>query len=442
MTRRLFALFLLSLLLAACTPAAPTPLPTPTLVPTPVPDVLYVDPDRDLGEISPYVLGSNYGPMHAVPPAMMSWALESGITALRFPGGAWGDSVDLQPFQIDQFMAFCEQMGATPTISVRLLGGTPEAAAALVRYTNIEKDYGVVYWSIGNEPTLYESQTGEPYDTVRFNQEWRAIAEAMLRVDPHIQLMGPELHQWGTDYASTPKDSAGRDWMTEFLRANGDLVDVVTVHRYPLWRPGGQMVTIPEMRANTQEWTDLVVYLRSLIWETTGRDLPIAFTEVNSSPTAVMMGEATPDSYYNAVWYADVLGQLITQHVFMVNQWVLSQRSTGLGLFYGNEIRPTYYTFRMYDHFGGRLIYSASGVPDLSIYAARREDGALTLMVINLGDSPQTVRLEIAGLTPAQAEVWRLDHSHHAESLGTQPIAADGLLDLPPQSVTLYIITP
>jgi hypothetical protein len=442
MKPRLFALFLLLGVLAACVPAAPTPLPTPTVVPTPVPDVLYVDPGRDLGTVSPYVLGSNYGPMHAVPPDMLPLALESGITALRFPGGAWGDVVDIQPFQIDQFMAFCEQMGATPTISVRLLGGTPEAAAALVRYTNREKHYGVVYWSIGNEPTLYESQTGEPYDTVRFNQEWRAIAEAMLAVDPHIQLMGPELHQWGGDLASTPKDSAGRDWMTEFLRANGDLVDVVTVHRYPLYRSAGQMVTIPEMRANTQEWTGLVVYLRRLIWETTGRDLPIAFTEVNSSPTGVMGGEATPDSYYNAIWYADVLGQLITQHVFMVNQWVLSQRSTGLGLFYGSAVRPTYYTFRMYAHFGSQLIYSASGVADVSIYAARRQDGALTLMVINLGDDSRAVRLQIAGLAPTEAEVWRLDRSHNAESLGVQPLIADGSLDLPPQSATLYIIAP
>ncbi len=41
---------------------------------------------------------------------------------------------------------------------MRLLDGTPEKAAELVRYTNIEKKYGVVYWSIGNEPNLFAEQ--------------------------------------------------------------------------------------------------------------------------------------------------------------------------------------------------------------------------------------------------------------------------------------------
>jgi hypothetical protein len=407
-----------------------------------VADVLYVDPGRSLGPLSPYLLGTNYGPMHAVPLEVMPLAVEAGITALRFPGGAWGDSIDIQNFQVDQFMDFCEQMNAIPTISVRLLGGTPEAAAELVRYTNIEKDYGVVYWSIGNEPTLYEEQTGDPYDTVRFNEEWRAIAEAMLAVDPDIQLMGPELHQWGTSLASTPKDSAGRDWMTEFLLANGDLVDVVAVHRYPLWRPGGQQVTIPEMRANTAEWTGLVTYLRELIHETTGRDLPVAFTEVNSSPTGVMGQVASPDSFYNAIWYAEVLGQLGDQGVFMVNQWVLSQRAGGLGLFYGSQVRPTYYTFRMYAHYGSERLYAASGVDEVTVHAAATEDGALTIMVINLSDSDRSVSLQIAGMSPAEAGVWLLDASHNAESLGVQSWPSDGILDLPAQSVTLYVITP
>ncbi|MBN2385402.1 MAG: hypothetical protein JXB85_00150 [Anaerolineales bacterium] len=428
----------LLVLLAACNPS-PTSLPTSTVVPTPMPGVLYVDPGRELGEISPYLYGSNYGPMHAVPMEMMPVALDAGVTALRFPGGAWGDVVDIQFFQVDQFLSFCEQMNAIPTISVRLLGGTPEAAAELVRYTNLEKDYGVVFWSIGNEPTLYESQTGEPYDTLRFNREWRSIAEAMLAVDPDIQIMGPELHQWGTSPDTTPKDSAGRDWMTEFLIANGDLVDVVTVHRYPLYRAAGQAVTFEELRLNTREWTDLVTYLRGLIWELTGRDLPIAFTEVNSSPTGVMGGDTTPDSFYNAIWYADVLGQLGQQRVLMVNQWVLSQRSTGLGLIYGNQVRPTLYVFQLYSHFGSRLVQASSGISDVTVYAALRNDGTLTIMVINLTDREQSVPLRVAGRTPVEAEVWLLDASHNAEGLGLQPLPADGTLILPPQSATLFV---
>jgi alpha-L-arabinofuranosidase len=379
--------------------------------------------------------------MHAVPLEMIPVVMDLGLTALRYPGGAWGDSVNIKPFQIDMFLDFCNQMGALPTISVRLWGGTPEQAADLVRYTNVEKEYGVIYWSIGNEPTLYEEDTGEVYDTVRFNQEWRAIAEAMKAEDPNIKLMGPELHQWEADLETTLKDSSGRDWMTEFLKANGDLVDVVTVHRYPLWKPVGSP-TIQEMRDNTQEWPQLVTYLDGLIQEITGRGIPIAFTEVNSSPTGAIGQESSPDSFYNAIWYADVLGKLIQEDVFMVNHWVISQRSTGHGLIQGTNIRPTLYTFQIYKHFGNQQVYTASDLADVTVYAAKRQDETLTIMVINLSDVEQEVPLKVKGVQPSKADVWLLDSSHNAENLGEQSFTSDNIITLPAQSVTLYAIAP
>jgi alpha-L-arabinofuranosidase len=261
----------------------------------------------------------------------------------------------------------------------------------------------------------------------------------MKKADPTIKLMGPEIHQWNDNYAATPKDSAGRDWMTEFLKANGDLVDVVTIHRYPLFAPN-QPVTVQDLRENTRKWTGEVEYLRKVIRETVGHDLPIAITEINSDPSAAMMQETTPDSFYNAIWYADVLGQLMNADVFMVNQWVLSQRGTGLGLLYGTTIRPTFYVFPLYKNFGNEQVYAASGVKDVDIFAAKRKDGALTLMVINLSDTEQRVPLQVKGVKLTNAEVWLLDATHSAENLGTQTFPADGKVVLPSQSVTLYVI--
>jgi hypothetical protein len=452
MKRLCFITLTVVLFLAACGPQVPpatatatiiptaTPFPTPTIAPTPVPGVLYVDPGIGLGPISPYIYGTNYGPAQAIPLGMLPLIMDSGFTALRFPGGAWGDRNNLQNFNIDQFMGFCKQMGALPTISVRLRQGTPEAAAGLVRYANIEKKYGIVYWSIGNEPTLFAAELQETYDTERLNKEWRAIAEAMKAVDPSIKLIGPDLHQWEASYETTLKDSSGRDWMTEFLKANGDLIDVVTVHRYPLAMSGTQNVTIEMMRENTRKWTGEITYLRSLIRETTGRDIPMAFTEVNSNPSGAFGGAATPDTFYNAIWYADVLGHMIQQRVFMVNYWVISQRTGGLGLISGSTIRPTLYVFHLYKHFGSELVYAASGVENVNVYAAKREDGALTVLVINLLDTGQRVPLQVQGLELDRAEIWLLDATHNAENLGAQQFPADGVLELPGQSATLYII--
>ena len=456
MKRLSLAAALIFILLAACAPAGtatpvtiaatPTPLPTltptPTILPTAMPGALTVDPAIDLGPISPYLYGTNYGPMQAVVPERMSLVEQAGFTALRFPAGAWSDAMDLLPFQVDMFMTFCKQVGAIPTITVRLLNGKPETAAALVRYTNIEQKYGVVYWSIGNEPSLYEAQHNGPYDTVTFNQQWRAIALAMKAVDPAIKLMGPEIHQWNDSLATTPKDSAGRDWMTEFLKANGDLVDIVTVHRYPMYSPTNGQVTVQQLRENTKKWAVQIDYLKSLVRQVTGRDLPVAYTEINSDPSAVMFNPASPDSFYNAIWYADVLGQMLQAKVFMVNQWVISQRSTGLGLLYGADIRPTFYVFPLYKNFGSEQVFAASGSPDVDIFASKRPDGALTLMVINLADTQQVLPLKVQGVTLGQADVWLLDATHNAEALGLQTLPADGRLTLPAQSATLYVLTP
>lgn len=452
MKRSILLACTLSLLLAACAPvttplpeATPEPTVAPTatalITPTTTPNTLMVDPAIPLGPISPYLFGTNYGPMHAVTLEVMPLVEQAGFSILRFPGGAWTDAVDIKSFQIDQFIDFCKQVGAEPHISVRLLGGSAEKAAELVRYTNIQKKYGVIYWSIGNEASIYTQlkQADYDYTVENLNADWRPIAEAMKAVDPSIQLIGPDIHQWNLDLASTPKDSAGRDWMIEFLKVNGDLIDIVSVHRYPMYSPNNP-VTDQALRENTRRWAGEIDYLRQVMRENLGRELPIAFTEVNSDPSSTILQEASPDTFYNAIWYADVLGQMMNADVFMVNQWVISQRSGGLGLFSGSTIRPTFYVFPLYKNFGSEQVYAASGVTDVDIFAARRADGALTLMVINLSDSEQTVPLQIAGMNPAAAEVWLLDVEHNAENLGSQPFPADGTVSLPAESATLFVI--
>ena len=182
---------------------ASTPIPTSIPAPTPIPGALYVDATQQLGLINPFVYGANHGPWAAVSFDLWDEMEASGVTFLRFPGGKWGDENNLRETHIDGFIALCQQIGAQRQLSVRLRGGTPEQAAALVRYANIEQQYDIRYWSIGNEPGLYHSKPGfDGYDTARLNREWRAIAEAMLAVDPDIQLIGPEVTQYTGNPAS------------------------------------------------------------------------------------------------------------------------------------------------------------------------------------------------------------------------------------------------
>jgi hypothetical protein len=401
-------------------------------------DALTVDADVVLGDISPYTLGINYGPWGLVSPEMLPLAAESGVTHVRFPAGRWGDVNNVTEQQLDLYMLQVRSWGATPSISVRLEGGTPEAAAALVRYANNERDYNVRDWSIGNEPDLYEN-----YSIEQFNAQWRAIALAMRAVDPTIRLIGPEVSQFPATEAGTPYLNVRREWVRQFLEANGDLVDVVSVHRYPFPLVNGVATTLEQLREDAPQWDVLVENLRAVIRETLGRDLPIALTEVNSHWNPVTGGEATPDSFYQAIWWADVVGRLMRQQVEIVNYFMLSSHGNlgGFGILDRYAVRPTYYVYQLYRHFGTQLLASSSSAQYVTITAARREDGTLTLIVVNRGDDEARLPLHISGAElPLTAEVWRLDADHNADPIGTLALSTGDMLVLPARSVTLYVL--
>ena len=444
--RRIIFIILLALFPSSSCSQKPAPLTTPTVIPTPYPNTLYIDPNVSLGEISPLVYGSNYGPWIALSIDGLEPAYNSGVTILRFPAGSWGDHNDVTTLQIDQFMSFIEKMGATALINVRLLGSTPEQAAEMVRYVNKEMKYNVVYWGIGNEPTLYDGELknrGESYDIERFNQEWRAFAEAMKKVDSSIKLVGPEINQFSFDYSGISTNFGERDelWMQEFLKANGGLVDIVSFHRYPfpLSSVSGP-ASIEELQTNSQEWDKIIIHLRDMIHKETGRDIPIAVTEFNSDYSKSVGGEATPDSHYNAIWLGNVLGSLIKNGVFMANHWMLTSKGGygGWGLVGRTDLYPSYYTYQMFKMFGDELVYSSSNDPDLSIYTARRGDGTLTIMVINLSLEEQAKAIHIADQSSVKGEAWLFDPTHNAENIGN--IELSGEVKFPPQSITLFII--
>jgi hypothetical protein len=403
---------------------------------------LVVTVDEPLGAISPYVRGANCGILCAIPVAMFTEAQNSGVTLLRY-GGGFSDERELTSSNIDTFMATAQLVGADPMITVRLHNSTPEASAEDVRYANIERGYNVRYWSIGNEPTLFANLFRTEYDAEQHSREWRAHAEAMLAVDPSIILVGPDLHQYPGVPGQNPRDSAGRDWLETFLEANGDLIGIVSIHRYPFPRSqANPVVSRDDLRLNSREWDENIIpMVRDVTRRITGRDIPVGVMEINSSWANNQRGEATMDSLYNAIWYGDVLGRLIRQRVEMVAYWDFQRRDLSFGLIGGSQVRPTYYTVQMYARFGSEAVMTASDVPDVNIYAALRDDGALTMMIVNLSAESATMPLTITGFDPAEeAELWRLDAEHRGESLGLHRLESS--LTVPGDSLTLLIVAP
>ncbi|MFW5714365.1 MAG: hypothetical protein ACOCYU_06825 [Brevefilum sp.] len=399
-----------------------------------------IDPEVELGSINPLVYGVNHGPWAVITEKTLPLAQEAKITMIRFPGGNWGDENNLQPYHIDQFVFLADQIGAEVSINVRLFGGSPELAADLVRYANIEKDYGIKYWGIGNEPTLFATSRGAPdYGVEQFNQEWRSFAETMKAVDESILLIGPELHQFGSSLGATPKDPFGLDWMTEFLKANGDMVDIVSIHRYPFPQTsGGRAANVEDLMGASEEWDEIIPYLRNLILETTGEDLPIAVTEVNSHWSNAIGGEATPDSFMNAIWWADVLGRMINNNVEIVNYFSLQSQPSigGYGLFSRAEPRPTYYVYKLYQEFGDNLVFSGCDHQHLRIYAAQNESEELTVILINMNEESISTPLMLKDGGWTLKTVRRLDEQNLYHNLTLENFDDLEALSFPAYSIT------
>jgi alpha-N-arabinofuranosidase len=100
---------------------------------------------------------------------------------------AWGIP-EYNQFGTDEFLHFCELIGAQPQIALNLGSGTPEEAAAWVRYVDAHwKRHGGLLWELGNElwgdwnlgyPTLQQL----PGRTLAFSRAVRAV-------DPQARLI-------------------------------------------------------------------------------------------------------------------------------------------------------------------------------------------------------------------------------------------------------------
>lgn len=397
-----------------------------------------VNADDIIAEVSPYAFGANFGPLSLVPFELFEAAENSGITFLRFPGGRWGDLNDLQPFHIDAYMQVVELMGVEPSIHVRLENGTPTAAADLVRYTNIENDYNIRYWYIGNEPNLFDD-----YTVAEHVVQWRAIAEAMREVDPDIVLIGPEVSQWNGTPEVDPRDPDGVDWLRGFLEANGDIVDVVSVHRYPFPRSmTNPVTTVDEMRENTPEWGEIVDRLRAVVIEITGReDLPVAITEASSHWSSATQGEASPDSHYHAIWWTDSMGRLLQDNPFIIAYFELQTPVSrgGWGLLARYDVRPTYYVYQLYQRFGTQVVAVTQDESYLMVYGALRDDGALTLIAVNRSDDEMSTPITINGFEGDVTEVRLFTEEIPAEVVENTYLV-DGVLTMPARSAALFVL--
>ena len=185
---------------------------------------------------------------------------EMGVPIVRYPGGnfvsgynwldgvgpkesrprvldkAW-NAINTNQFGTNEFMAWCKAVGTEPLMGLNLGTGTPEEAAALVEYCNLDQGtkwsdlrrkhgfaepYKVKRWCLGNEmdgPWQIGHMTATEY-----GMKAQDAARQMRYVDPSLQLIACG--------SSGPFMPTYLEWDREVLEQCYDYVDGLSLHRY------------------------------------------------------------------------------------------------------------------------------------------------------------------------------------------------------------------
>jgi alpha-L-arabinofuranosidase len=183
-----------------------------------------------------------------------------GVPIIRYPGGnfvsgynwldgvgpkqnrprtldkAW-NTLESNQFGTNEFLSWCKAVGSEPLMGLNLGTGTPEEAAALVEYCNVEKGtrwsdlrrqhgvpdpYKVQHWCLGNEmdgPWQIGHMTAAEYGLKAAD-----TARQMRYVDPSLKLIACG--------SSGPFMPTYLEWDREVLEQCYEYVDGLSLHRY------------------------------------------------------------------------------------------------------------------------------------------------------------------------------------------------------------------
>jgi len=158
------------------------------------------------------------------------------------PGSAGRDQPWIPEWTFDRYAEWLKTMpGAQGLICVNFGTGTPEEAAAWVRYANVVKTYGIKRWHVGNEVDGHWEEGG-PVDPAQYAIRFAAFSRAMKAVDPTIEVYGPVTYSNEFQVRRSGRTD-GMSWIESFLARVGAmerasktrLLDGVDFHSYPYY---------------------------------------------------------------------------------------------------------------------------------------------------------------------------------------------------------------
>lgn len=420
------------------------------------------------------------------------------VPNVRWPGGCfvstydWVDGIgpdrkptfdpawrvnDPNTFGTDEFIAWCDAIGADAYICTNAGTGTPQEMSEWLEYTNrptgsrwsdLRAEYGhpepyaVPFWSIGNE------NYGDWELGAKTGAEWAAFvtesAKLMLRIDPDVKLLAAAFED--------------KDWILPMLEQAGRYLDYISIHGYwdklhevnkPTDYLGAMSKTLgPEGQ---------IALVRSMIEVSGQQHIKIAFDEwnlrgwhhpVGNTPEAINARDLNDDnSTYtmaDAIFSAAFLNSCLrnSDKVSMAN---LAPTVNARGPLFvhptGVVKRTTFHVMQMYANLlGPRVLDSAvqsialdtgaGEVPLVDAIATGDDDGNTVFVLVNKSDkdaAPVRVRIDGVALTGEFAATTLIgdhpdafndvDHPDAVTPQTTTVLFVDGVVTLPAHSITL-----
>ncbi len=327
------------------------------------------------------------------------------LGVVRYPGGLRADEEDWQKtlaakdsnIDSDEFLDWCGKMGCKAMFTANVGDGTPERAAAWVKYVNVtRKGPKVQLWEIGNEIYgdwhKYYAKWGKDGGS-NYGKAVRAYVKAMKAVDPTIKINAVWM--------------LGGPWNKAVFKEVADVVDGVSVHHYAQ-NAGSE--SDEGLLAVSSDAGTLMKGVKAQVdaLGVKGKSYEIWLTEWNS-----VDGNPGPQilQHVNALFIADYLGHLAEAPIQVANLWALyNGRDKRLGDYSlmapagdpqgFNFRRPSYWAFEMMANaLTGTLVQAGTDKEQLSGFMSKRADGKISIVLVNKNfDTDYRTTLKIPGL--------------------------------------------
>ena len=325
------------------------------------------------------------------------------IASSMFPSSYRRTNQWIPDFDFERFMQWCnsfEHGKVYPIITVNMGTGTPEEAAAWVYYANKVKGYGIKYWEINNEISGYW-EIGGPLGAKDYAQRAIEFIEAMKAVDPTIEVIvtgGCPPDEWSHHYDTKRYIEAFLEYF--YQKGRSHLVDIVGMHWYPYWQNDNEATAL----SRATLWDEWLPEIKNWInlYTPQPNKVKISLSEYSS-------GGATANTckLMEALFTVDWLLCFIKNGGDMTNKWdVFNGLSIGPDGTYGDHAfmengqlsgeysryayqpRSSYWAlYTLYHLFSSSstntLVETNSNQPLLRVYANKRTDKVLSIIVVN-----------------------------------------------------------